>query len=167
MSIVGGVNVVVKDSDSLPIIRGTVGALGRCNIPCRIRIFSTREAPLRTGRFSSSTVGGNFNTVVTTTKVTTRLTNTVTTGAALPIINVPMGSTDLSNISTLLSAIRVPPNVLITAINVGNTIGTTLLYVRVLTMGSRDLTGGLSSTELTTTGGILRGGGTIRRGCGG
>lgn len=80
--------------------------------------------------------------VVTTTNVTTTLPNIVTTSAPLPIVNMPVGNV-LSNLSTVLDVVRVPPNVPITAINIGTTRGTTVLTTRVVTLTSRRITRGM------------------------
>lgn len=163
---VGGITLVVNSSDSLPVMAPTIGRLGRLNVRARIHIVDTREAPGRTRSFTRGTTGGNFNIVVTTTNVTTRLNNILTTSAALPIVKVPYSTGILSNVSTVLTAIVVPPKVPITAINMGTTGGTTLLTTRVLTINSSTLTGGLTSVHGSVRGTIVRGSGTVRRGVG-
>ncbi len=89
--------------------------------------------------FTGKTTTHNVHIVVTTTNVTTRLPNIVTTDAAIPIVNMPVGDA-LRNVSTLLTVIRVPPNVPMTAMNVGTTRGTNVLTIRVLTLSSTRLT---------------------------
>lgn len=162
--VVGGITVVVNSSDSFPMMSGTIDGLGRFNMRCRIRMVDTRHAPSTTVGFSTRTGGGNFNMVVTTTNVTTRLTNILTTGAALPIVKVPYGSTRLSNVSTLLTAIVVPAKVPITAMTISNTTGTTVLTIRVLTLSSSSLTRGLRGVGTSVRGNITRGSGTVRTG---
>ncbi len=132
------IDVVVNDADSLPIVRGTTGILSSFGVPFRVRTLSTRHAPIRIRRFTSGTTNHNVRIVVTTTNVTTRLPKIVTTDAAIPIVNIPV-DTALRNVSTLLTVIRVPPKVPITAINISTTVGTNLLTIRVLTITSKHL----------------------------
>lgn len=153
-------DVVVNDASSLPIVRGTTRLLGSVRMPFRVGTLSTRHAPRTIRRFTGGTHGHNVGMVVTTTKVTTTLPNIVTTGAALPIVKIPIGNSILSNMSTLCSVVRVPPKVPITAITVGKTVGTTVLTVRVLTLDSRGLTRTFTTCGRNLGGGVM---GTGRR----
>lgn len=153
-------DVVVNDASSLPMVRGTTGLLSRVRIPFRVGTLSTRHAPTRMRGFTGRTTKHNVGMVVTTTKVTTTLPKMVTTGAALPIVKIPMGNSMLSNMSTLCSVVRVPPKVPITAMTVGNTVGTTVLTMRVLTLDSTRLTRGFTTCGRNLGGGVM---GTGRR----
>lgn len=153
------IDVVVNDASSLPMVRGTTGLLSRVRVPFRVRTLSTRHAPTRIRTFTGKTGKHNVGIVVTTTNVTTRLYKIVTSVAAIPIVKIPVGSA-LSNVSTLLTVMRVPPKVPITAINVGNTLGTNVLTIRVLTIKSRRLRSGLTTCGRSLGGGVM---GTGRR----
>ncbi len=158
-------DVVVNDADSCTIVRGTTRFLSNVRVPFRIGTLSTRHAPRRIRQFTGRTSKQNVQIVVTNTKVTTTLPKIVTTGAALPIVKVPVGKV-LSKLSTVLDVVRVPPNVPITAIKIGNTLGTNVLTTRILTLSSAAV-----HSELTTCGrelgrGVIGTGTTLTRiGC--
>lgn len=159
---------MVNDSSSVPIVDGTTSVLRGLKVSCRVGVVSTRERPSMFFRCTGATRRGNFGIVVTNTKVTTRLPKVYTTVFPVPIVNVPVRAASLKKQSSLCSVMRVPDNVPITAMTVGNNTGTKLLTTGVLTASSTRLLSELGTCD-RSLGRRIRGGSTeLRRiKCGG
>lgn len=130
---------MVNDSSSVPVVTGTTSVLSRLNIDCRVAVVSTRHRPSMFFRCTGDTRRGKFGIVVTNTNVTTRLPNVYTTVFPVPIVKVPVRAASLNKESSLCDVIRVPANVPMTAMTVGNKTGTNVLTTGVLTADSTSL----------------------------
>jgi phosphoribosylaminoimidazole carboxylase PurE protein len=99
-----------SDSD-LPVMMESAKVLEKFGIPFEIEITSAHRSPARTHEYATTARERGLKTIIVAAGGAAHLAGVVAALTTLPIIGVPMGSSALNGMDSLLSTVQMPAGV--------------------------------------------------------
>jgi len=107
-----------SDSD-LPVMSESARMLDKFAIPFEIEVISAHRSPARTHEYASTAIARGLKVVIVAAGGAAHLAGAVAALTTLPVIAVPMATTVLSGIDSLLSTVQMPAGVPVAAMAIG------------------------------------------------
>ncbi|QTA82699.1 Phosphoribosylamine--glycine ligase [Desulfonema limicola] len=114
------VAVIVMGSDSdLSIMEGTVGIFKKFNIPFEITIASAHRSPERAMKYAAEASQRGIKVIIAGAGHAAHLAGVIAAHTSLPVIGVPIDSSCLQGLDSLLSTVQMPPGVPVATVSLG------------------------------------------------
>lgn len=120
MAVEGGrtkaiVGIIMGSDTDLPVMAESAKMLERFAIPYEIEVMSAHRSPARTQEYATTAIGRGLKVVIVAAGGAAHLAGAVAALTILPVIAVPMATTVLSGIDSLLSSVQMPAGVPVAA----------------------------------------------------
>src|SRR5690348_17886844 len=103
-----------SDTD-LPIMSESAKMLGKFSIPFEIEVVSAHRSPARTHDYASTAIARGLKVVIVAAGGAAHLAGVVAALTTLPVVAVPIASTLLNGLDSLLSTVQMPAGVPVAA----------------------------------------------------
>jgi phosphoribosylaminoimidazole carboxylase PurE protein len=109
---------VGSDSD-LPVMQEAVRILEEFGVPCEVDVTSAHRSPEATARYARSAETRGFGAIIVGAGHAAHLGGVVAAHSTLPVIGVPLASSDLAGMDALLSTVQMPGGVPVACMAIG------------------------------------------------
>jgi phosphoribosylaminoimidazole carboxylase PurE protein len=109
------VGIIMGSDSDLPVMSESARMLEKFGIPFEIEVVSAHRSPARTHEYASTAIARGLKTVIVAAGGAAHLAGVVAAMTTLPVIAVPMATTVLSGIDSLLSTVQMPAGVPVAA----------------------------------------------------
>ena len=109
------VGIVMGSDTDLPVMSESAKMLEKFGIPYEIEVTSAHRSPARTHEYASTAVGRGLKAIIVAAGGAAHLAGVIAAITTLPIIAVPMATTVLSGMDSLLSSVQMPAGVPVAA----------------------------------------------------
>ena len=109
------VGIIMGSDSDLPVMTESARMLEKFAIPFEIEVISAHRSPARTHEYASTAIGRGLKVVIVAAGGAAHLAGAVAALTTLPVIAVPMATTVLSGIDSLLSTVQMPAGVPVAA----------------------------------------------------
>jgi phosphoribosylamine--glycine ligase len=107
-----------SDSDA-PVMQGAVDTLRELGLSCEMTVASAHRSPARVLRLIEEAPSRGVKVIVAAAGAAAHLAGVVAAHTILPVIGVPIASSDLRGLDALLSTVQMPPGVPVATVSVG------------------------------------------------
>ncbi|HSL20747.1 MAG TPA: 5-(carboxyamino)imidazole ribonucleotide mutase [Vicinamibacterales bacterium] len=107
-----------SDSDA-PVMQGTVETLDSLGLTCEMTVASAHRSPARVLQLVEEAPGRGVKVFIAAAGAAAHLAGAVAAHTTLPVIGVPIASSDLKGLDALLSTVQMPPGVPVATVSVG------------------------------------------------
>jgi 5-(carboxyamino)imidazole ribonucleotide mutase len=105
------VGIIMGSDSDLPVMTEAAKTLDKFGIPYEIEIVSAHRSPARTHEYATTAISRGLKTIIVAAGGAAHLAGVVAALTTLPVIAVPMATTVLSGIDSLLSTVQMPAGV--------------------------------------------------------
>ena len=133
---------IVMGSDSdLEIMNECAKSLDGFGIPYEIDITSAHRAPRKTAKFASEAAGRGIKIIIAAAGGAAHLAGVIAAETTLPVIGVPIPSTSLNGMDSLLSTVQMPAGIPVATVAVGKAGATNagILAAQILALSDGEL----------------------------
>ncbi|CAL9097713.1 unnamed protein product [Musa textilis] len=131
---------IIMGSDSdLPTMKDAAEILKNFGVPHEVTIVSAHRTPERMYSFASSAKERGIQIIIAGAGGAAHLPGMVASLTPLPVIGVPIRTSSLDGIDSLLSIVQMPKGIPVATVAIGNAANAALLAVRILAAGDADL----------------------------
>jgi 5-(carboxyamino)imidazole ribonucleotide mutase len=109
------VGIIMGSDSDLPVMSESARMLEKFGIPFEIEVISAHRSPARTHEYASTAIARGLKTIIVAAGGAAHLAGVVAALTTLPVIAVPMATTVLSGIDSLLSTVQMPAGVPVAA----------------------------------------------------
>ena len=109
------VGIIMGSDSDLPVMTESARMLEKFGIPFEIEVVSAHRSPARTHEYASTAISRGLKVVIVAAGGAAHLAGVVAAYTTLPVIAVPMATTVLSGIDSLLSTVQMPAGVPVAA----------------------------------------------------
>src|SRR6202049_4486702 len=102
------VGIIMGSDTDLAVMSETARMLEKFSIPFEIEVTSAHRSPARTHEYASTAVERGLKVVIVAAGGAAHLAGVVAAVTTLPVVAVPMATTVLSGIDSLLSSVQMP-----------------------------------------------------------
>ena len=126
------VGIVMGSDSDLPVMRAAVEALAEFELAAEVRVLSAHRTPDDALAWARSAAERGLQVLIAGAGAAAHLPGVLAAVTSLPVIGVPIGSTKLDGMDSLLAIVQMPPGVPVGCVGVDAARNAGLLAVRVL-----------------------------------
>lgn len=109
------VGIIMGSDTDLPVMSESAKMLDKFGIAYEVEVVSAHRSPARTHEYASTAIARGLKVVIVAAGGAAHLAGVVASLTTLPVIAVPMATTALSGIDSLLSTVQMPAGVPVAA----------------------------------------------------
>ncbi|MHB0999275.1 MAG: 5-(carboxyamino)imidazole ribonucleotide mutase [Armatimonadota bacterium] len=135
------VSIVMGSESDLEVMYNAANILDKFGILYEMRIISAHRTPDEAHKFSRSARGRGVKVIIAGAGKAAHLAGVIASLTTLPVIGIPMTTSDLGGLDSLLSTVQMPGGIPVatTAIGKAGAINAALLAVSILALSREDL----------------------------
>jgi 5-(carboxyamino)imidazole ribonucleotide mutase len=144
------VGIVLGSESDLETMRPCATTLAEFGIPYELRVISAHRTPDTAHEYATSAAGRGLAVIIAAAGGAAHLAGVLASVTALPVIGVPMPTTGLGGLDSLLSTVQMPGGVPVATVAVGIAGGKNagLLAVQILALGDNRLSKALADHKV-------------------
>lgn len=105
------VAIIMGSDTDLPVMTESAKMLEKFGIPYEIEVTSAHRSPSRTHEFATTAISRGLKVIIVAAGGAAHLAGVIAAVTILPIIAVPMGTTSLNGMDSLLSMVQMPAGI--------------------------------------------------------
>src|SRR5712692_9581934 len=114
------VGVIIGSASDEPVIKDTLDVLDSMKIPYELRVISAHRTPERAREYGISAKGRGIEVIIAAAGGAAHLPGVMASWTSLPIIGVPLPSSEMRGIDSLYSIVQMPPGVPVASVGIGS-----------------------------------------------
>ena len=137
---------VVMGSDSdLETMKHCIARLQSFGIPTEVRVISAHRTPAAAERFASQAREDGFGAIIAASGKAAHLAGVIAAYTTLPVIGVPIKTSMMGGLDSLLSMVQMPKGIPVACVAVDGADNAAILAAQMLALSDEDLSGKLSA----------------------
>lgn len=131
---------IIMGSDSdLPVAEKAVNMLASFGVPYEVHVFSAHRTPVEAKDFASSARENGFGAIIALAGMAAHLAGAIAANTTLPVVGVPVKSTNLDGLDALLSTVQMPSGIPVATVAIDGAANAAILCVQMLAIEDKEL----------------------------
>lgn len=131
---------IIMGSDSdLPVVEKAVHTLEEYGVPCEVHVYSAHRTPEQAKEFAAHAVERGFGAIIAAAGKAAHLAGALAANTTLPVIGIPIKSSNLDGIDALLSTVQMPSGIPVATVAIDGAVNAALLSVEILAVSDEML----------------------------
>ena len=149
------VGIIMGSDSDLPVVRKAVDTLASFDVPYEVHISSAHRPPVQAQSFTASARDNGFGVLICAAGMAAHLAGAVAANTTLPVIGIPMTSTNLGGMEALLSTVQMPSGIPVATVAIGGAVNAALLAMEMLAISDDELAKKLADKRAADTAAVL------------
>ena len=147
---------VIMGSDSdLPVVQKAIDTLQEYGVPYEVHVYSAHRTPEQARSFALSARENGFGAIIAAAGKAAHLAGAFAANTTLPVIGIPVKSSNLDGIDALLSTVQMPSGLPVATVAIDGAVNAALLSIQILAVSDPDLAQKLSQARQDGTKKVL------------
>lgn len=131
---------IIMGSDSdLPVIEKGIAKLEEFGIEFEVHVFSAHRTPVEAKVFSETAREKGFGVIIAAAGMAAHLAGAIAANTTLPVIGIPVKSTNLDGMDALLSTVQMPTGIPVATVAINGAANAALLAIEILAVTDTSL----------------------------
>lgn len=131
---------IIMGSDSdFPVVEKGYNILKDFGVETEVRVISAHRTPFQAMEFAQDAYKNGYEVIIAAAGKAAHLPGVLAGCTTLPVIGLPIKSTDLEGIDSLLSIVQMPPGVPVATVGINGAENAALLAIQILSVKYEDL----------------------------
>lgn len=150
------VGIIMGSDSDLPTMKDAAAVLDEFGIPYEVRVTSAHRTPRWMAAYASSARRRGILVIIAGAGGAAHLPGMAASYTSIPVIGVPIRTSSLDGLDSLLSIVQMPPGIPVATVAIGNARNAGLLAVRILAISRPRLQRALSRATRAMARGSLK-----------
>ena len=128
------VAVIMGSASDMPVVEKTIDTLKRFGVTVEAHVMSAHRTPDKAHDFASSAVQNGFEVIIAAAGKAAHLAGVVAAYTTRPVIGLPIISSTLDGLDSLLSTVQMPPGIPVATVAINGAENAALLAVQILSV---------------------------------
>ncbi len=147
---------IIMGSDSdLPVAEKAIGVLAEYEVPYEVHVFSAHRTPIEARDFTVNARQNGFGAIIALAGMAAHLAGAIAANTTLPVVGVPVKSTNLDGLDALLSTVQMPTGIPVATVAIDGAANAALLCIQMLAIEDADLAKKLTAARAAGTAKVL------------
>ena len=133
------VAVIMGSASDLPVVRKAADTLASFGVPAEVHVFSAHRTPDQAKEFARSARENGFGAVIAAAGMAAHLAGAIAANTTLPVIGIPMKSSTMDGLDSLLSTVQMPSGVPVATVAIDGAENAGLLAAQMLAIADESL----------------------------
>ena len=126
---------VIMGSDSdLPVAEKAIQTLATYGVPYEVHVYSAHRTPVEAKIFSETARENGFGAIICLAGMAAHLAGAIAANTTLPVVGVPVKSTNLDGLDALLSTVQMPTGIPVATVAINGGGNAALLAAEILAL---------------------------------
>lgn len=131
---------VIMGSDSdLPVVEKAITTLKDYGVPCEVHVFSAHRTPDAAAEFAMNSRANGFGAIIAAAGKAAHLAGALAARTTLPIVGIPVKSSNLDGVDALLSTVQMPSGMPVATVAIDGAVNAALLCIEMLAISDSEL----------------------------
>lgn len=131
---------IVMGSDSdFPVIKKCINVLKEFNVDYEVHVISAHRTPVRAEQFASNAEKNDIGVIIGAAGKAAHLAGVIAAFTILPVIGLPIKSTTMDGLDSLLSMVQMPKGIPVATVAIDGAENAGLLAVQILSLSDEKL----------------------------
>lgn len=131
---------IIMGSDSdLPIVEKAINTLKEFEVPFEVHVYSAHRTPDEAAAFTEKARENGFGVIIAAAGKAAHLAGAVAARTTLPVIGLPVKSSNLDGVDALLSTVQMPSGIPVATVAIDGAVNAALLSVEILSVTDESL----------------------------
>ncbi len=141
------VGIVMGSDSDLPVMEGAAKVLREFNIPYELMVSSAHRSPKKTAEFARKAAERGFKVIIAGAGAAAHLAGVLAAETTLPVIGVPIDSSSLKGLDSLLAVVQMPSGIPVATMAIGaaGAKNAAILAAQILALNSPSLASALKT----------------------
>ncbi|MDR1940477.1 MAG: 5-(carboxyamino)imidazole ribonucleotide mutase [Clostridiales bacterium] len=135
--------IIMGSKSDFDVVKPAYDILKKFGVDTSVRVISAHRTPLQAAEFAESAVKNGFEVIIAAAGKAAHLGGVIASLTPLPVIGIPVKSSTLDGLDSLLSTVQMPSGVPVACVAVNGSENAGLLAVQILSLKYPALTDGL------------------------
>ena len=149
------VGIIMGSDSDLPVVRKAIDTLASFDVPYEVHINSAHRTPVQAQSFTASARDTGFGVLICAAGMAAHLAGAVAANTTLPVIGIPMTSSNLGGMEALLSTVQMPSGIPVATVAIGGAVNAALLAMEMLAISDEYLAKKLADKRAADTAAVL------------
>lgn len=149
------VGIIMGSDSDLPVVRKAIDTLASFDVPTEVHVYSAHRTPAQAQAFASSARDNGFGVLICAAGMAAHLAGVFAANTTLPVIGIPMKSSNLGGMEALLSTVQMPSGIPVATVAIDGAVNAALLAVEMLAISDETLQGKLAAKRASDTEKVL------------
>ena len=127
-----------SDSD-LKVVEKAAETLREYGVPFEMHVFSAHRTPVEAASFAKSARENGFGAIIAAAGKAALLAGAIAANTTLPVIGIPIKSSNLDGIDALLSTVQMPSGIPVATVAIDGAVNAALLCIQILSVTDEGL----------------------------
>jgi len=147
---------VIMGSDSdLPVVRKAIDTLKSLDIPFEAHVYSAHRTPGETRDFTVGAADNGFGVIIAAAGKAAHLAGAIAANTILPVIGIPIKSSTLDGLDSLLSTVQMPGGIPVATVAIDGAENAALLAAEILALSDEGLAKKLTERRMEGSARVL------------
>ena len=147
---------IIMGSDSdLPIVEKAINTLQEFSVPHEVHVFSAHRTPEEARQFALSARENGFGAIIAAAGKAAHLAGAIAAATTIPVIGIPVKSSNLDGIDALLSTVQMPSGIPVATVAIDGSVNAALLSIQMLAIEDAELAAKLQAKRDADTKKVL------------
>lgn len=142
-----------SDSD-LPVVGKAIDKLKSFGIPVEAHVMSAHRTPAAASAFASAAADNGFGVIIAAAGKAAHLAGVLAAHTVLPVIGIPVKSSTLDGLDSLLSTVQMPSGIPVATVAVDGAENAAILAAQMLALSDETLRGALTQMKKDMADGV-------------
>ena len=139
---------IIMGSDSdLPVVEKAINTLAEYGVPYEVHVYSAHRTPEQARDFAVHAAERGFGAIIAAAGKAAHLAGALAANTTLPVIGIPIKSSNLDGIDALLSTVQMPSGIPVATVAIDGAVNAALLSIQILSLEDRELARELSEAR--------------------
>lgn len=131
---------IIMGSDSdLPTVQKAFDTLNEYGVPFTVHVYSAHRTPEQAKEFAQNARDAGYGAIIAAAGKAAHLAGAIAANTTLPVIGIPIKSSTLDGIDSLLSTVQMPSGIPVATVAIDGAVNAALLSVQILAVGDAEL----------------------------
>lgn len=133
------VGIIMGSDSDLPVVRKAIDTLREFGVPVEVHVYSAHRTPVQAKEFAAGARANGFGVLIAAAGKAAHLAGAVAANTTLPVIGIPIKSSNLDGIDALLSTVQMPSGIPVATVAIDGAVNAALLSIQILAVEDAEL----------------------------
>ena len=139
------VGIIMGSDSDLPVVEKAMTALDELGVPYEVHVFSAHRTPVEARDFSVNARVNGFGAIIAAAGMAAHLAGAIAANTTLPVIGIPVKSSNLDGMDALLSTVQMPPGIPVATVAINGAKNAAILAAQIIAVEDAELAAKLDS----------------------
>ncbi len=126
------VGIIMGSDSDLPVVEKAMVALDELNVPYEVHVYSAHRTPVEAKEFSANARANGFGAIIAAAGMAAHLAGAIAANTTLPVIGIPVKSSNLDGMDALLSTVQMPPGIPVATVAINGAKNAAILAAQII-----------------------------------